>query len=222
MINLSKVVRNPTFQRNAFSHPTPRIIITILRLPPSVSVFCHSKLPAALPNYTHTSPCLLIVKLKSERTSPSPILPTTPFVFSFDSPTLSSWSIFCFFVPAPYISSSFKCIFYLYPRFSNLKRKIQVTATSILHTPSTWLLLLHFIAKLLKLRYCFYFLTAHSPLSVLKFDFSPHICSYLCSAPTEVISKVLIVKISTFFPRLDIIRCFKSLWNCSTLFPENF
>lgn len=137
--------------------------------------FYHGKLPSTLPNYTHTSPCFLAVKLKSEKTHNS----TQPNL-TYISIHIFNWFLFgaIFFlvlVLAARISCLFTCIFNLYSRFSNLRRKMQVIATSILHAPSTWLFLL-LIAKLLKSHYCFYFLTAQSPFSALTFEFSPHIC----------------------------------------------
>lgn len=140
------------------------------------SEFYHRKLPSTLPNYTYTFPCLLAVKLKSERTHNSS-QPTLTYISICIFNWFLSWAIlFLFLFLLHGISCSCKCIFNFYSRLCNLKRKMEVIATSILHTPSTWLFLLLLLARLLKPHYCFYFLTAQSPFSALKFEVSPHIC----------------------------------------------
>lgn len=120
--------------------------------------------PATL--YTNISLCLLAVELQSKSTSPPQPNLTYVSIHIFDRflhlflihlSAFSSCSMYQLLV------QMLRCIFHLYSRFSELRRKVQVAATSILYVPFSQLPLL-LIARLFKSHSLF--LLPYCPFSI--------------------------------------------------------
>lgn len=138
----------------------PKLLVVLLSSPPLY--FTTADLP---------QPCHLVHKhfflspeiKRNPKLHPSPILLMSPLIFFLFS-YVYSWSIFLLFsVLTPCINFSSKYIFNLYSRYSELRRKIQVTASCSLNAPFTQLPHL-LIAKVLKSHSLFLF--SYCPFSI--------------------------------------------------------